>query len=108
IAQLHGIYVLAQNTSGMVMVDMHAAHERITYERLKQGFDQGELVSQPLLVPEAVSLSEREVNCLEEHKAILLAFGLELQSLSEESIAVRSLPAILRHADAAQLVRDIV
>lgn len=108
IAQLHGIYVLAQNRHGLIMVDMHAAHERITYERLKQSFEQRDLASQPLLVPESVSLSEREVKCLEEHRQNLLELGVEIQTLSEEAVAVRSLPALLKQADAGRLLRDVV
>lgn len=108
VAQLHGIYVLAQNVQGLVMVDMHAAHERITYERLKQSFDNKNLVSQPLLVPESVSLSEREVKCLEDNQHILKAFGLDIQTISEETIAIRAVPALLKHANVEQLIRDVV
>jgi DNA mismatch repair protein MutL len=108
VAQLHGIYVLAQNTQGMVMIDMHAAHERIAYERLKQSFDANNIVSQPLLVPESVSMSEREVKCLEEHAEILKSLGLELQTISEEAIAIRAVPALLKNANVEQLIRDVV
>ncbi len=108
IAQLHGIYVLAQNESGLVLVDMHAAHERITYERLKQSFDANNLATQPLLVPQAISLSEREVKCIEEHRQTLLGFGLDIETLSEEAVVLRAMPAILKAANAEQLVRDVV
>ncbi len=108
IAQLHGIYILAQNEHGMIVVDMHAAHERITYERLKQSFDDKNLVSQPLLVPESVALSEKEVKCIEENQDTLKSFGLEVQSMSEESVAIRSIPALLKNANTEQLLRDVV
>ena len=108
LAQLHGIYVLAQNQHGLILVDMHAAHERITYERLKQSFDLGRVVSQPLLVPEAVALSEAEVNCLDDNKEMLARFGLEIQRLSEESVAIRAVPAILKNSELEQLLRDMV
>jgi DNA mismatch repair protein MutL len=108
IAQLHGIYVLAQNQHGLILVDMHAAHERITYERLKQSFDQGHIVSQPLLVPEALALSEREVNCLDDNKEMLARFGLEVQRISDETVAIRAVPAILKNSEVEQMLRDIV
>jgi DNA mismatch repair protein MutL len=108
IAQLHGIYVLAQNENGMVLVDMHAAHERITYERMKQSYDEKDLLSQPLLVPESIAMSEREVKCIEDNQALLGDFGLEVQSMSEEAVAVRAVPALLKNANVEQLVRDLV
>lgn len=108
LAQLHGIYILAQNATGLVIVDMHAAHERITYERMKRQVDEQGLRSQPLLVPIAVSLSEREAAVAEEHAAELAALGFDLQRVSDESIMVRAVPTLLAHSDVEQLARDVL
>lgn len=78
VAQLHGIYILSQTATGLVVVDMHAAHERITYERLKQGMDQGQLASQPLLVPISMNLSEKEAELAEEQASLFSELGFEL------------------------------
>ena len=108
VAQLHGVFILAQNAHGLIIVDMHAAHERITYERLKQATDAEGLKMQPLLVPVSVVMSEKECLMAEEHSAQLEEFGFELQRVSEESILVRSIPAMLRKENAGQLVRDVL
>lgn len=108
LAQLHGVYILAENAEGLVMVDMHAAHERITYERLKQAMDEEGLRGQPLLVPESVALSQREVDCAEEHAAWFSRLGFEVQRLGPETLGIREIPALLRQADAVQLVRDVL
>jgi DNA mismatch repair protein MutL len=108
VAQLHGVFILAQNARGMVIVDMHAAHERITYERLKQATDDEGLKMQPLLVPISVAMSERECAMAEEHVEQLKALGFDLQRVSEESIVVRSIPAMLSKENAGQLVRDVL
>ena len=108
VAQLHGVFILAQNAHGLIIVDMHAAHERITYERLKQATDAEGLKMQPLLVPVSVVMSEKECLMAEEHSAQLADFGFELQRVSDESIMVRSIPAMLRKENAGQLVRDVL
>ena len=108
VAQLHGVYILAQNTHGLVVVDMHAAHERITYERLKLAMDQEGLRSQPLLVPESISVSQREADCAEEHVAWFTRLGFALQRMGPETLAIREIPSLLRQADAPQLVRDVL
>jgi DNA mismatch repair protein MutL len=108
LAQLHGVYILAENAKGLVVVDMHAAHERITYERLKQAMDDEGLRGQPLLVPESVALSQREVDCAEEHAKWFSRLGFEVQRLGPETLGIREIPALLRQADAAQLVRDVL
>lgn len=108
VAQLHGIYILSQTASGMVVVDMHAAHERITYERLKQGMDQGQLASQPLLVPISMSLSEKEAELAEEQASLFSELGFELDRSGPESIRIRQVPMILARADAESLVRDVL
>jgi DNA mismatch repair protein MutL len=108
IAQLHGIYILSQTASGLVVVDMHAAHERITYERLKQAMEQGQLASQPLLVPISMSLSEKEAELAEEQASLFSELGFELDRSGPESIRIRQVPMILARADAESLVRDVL
>ena len=108
IAQLHGIYVLAQNAQGLIVVDMHAAHERITYERLKQALDDGSIASQPLLVPIAIAVSEKEVELAETHAAVFNELGFELDRSGPESLRIRQVPIILARGDAEALVRDVL
>ena len=108
VAQIKGIYILAENREGLVIVDMHAAHERITYERMKSARDAGGVRAQPLLVPQQIAVSRREAECVEEHSATLAALGLELQRSGEEMVTVRQIPALLSGADIAALVRDVV
>jgi len=108
IAQLHGIYILAQNQQGLIIVDMHAAHERITYERLKIACASEELKMQPLLVPLSIAVSQAEADCAQSQREVLLSIGVELDRASPESIVVRQIPSILRGADIEQLVRDVI
>ena len=108
IAQLHGIYILAQNQEGLIVVDMHAAHERITYERMKQACLNEELKMQPLLVPLSIAVSAAEAECAESQSQLLLKLGIELERAATESIIVRQIPSILRDADIEQLVRDVL
>jgi len=108
VAQLHGIYILSQTANGMVVVDMHAAHERITYERMKQDMQQGNLASQPLLVPISMNLSEKEAQLAQEQAQIFSELGFELDRSSPESIRIRQIPVILARADAQALVRDVL
>jgi len=108
VAQLHGIYILSQTANGMVVVDMHAAHERITYERMKTDMQQGNLTSQPLLVPISVSLSEKEAQLADEQSEIFSELGFELDRSAPESIRIRQIPVILARADAEALVRDVL
>lgn len=108
IAQLHGIYILAQNKEGLITVDMHAAHERITYERLKTACQNEELKMQPLLVPLSIAVSQGEGDCAETEQEALLGIGIELERVAAESIVVRQVPSILRNADIEQLVRDVL
>ena len=108
IAQLHGIYILAQSRQGMIVVDMHAAHERITYERMKRALDAQDLKSQPLLVPVSLAVSQKEAALAETHGEELLQLGLRVERIGPETLAVRQVPALLRGADAEQLVRDVL
>ena len=108
IAQLHGIYILAQNKEGLITVDMHAAHERITYERMKTACQNEELKMQSLLVPLSIAVSQSEADCAETEREALLSIGIELERAAAESIVVRQVPSILRNANIEQLVRDVL
>ena len=108
VAQLHGVFILAQNASGLIVVDMHAAHERITYERLKTSLAEGEINSQPLLVPILMAVSEKEAQLAESHHNIFSELGFELDRAGPESLKIRQLPMILFNADVEALVRDVL
>lgn len=108
IAQLHGIYILAQSHQGLIVVDMHAAHERITYERMKCALEAQDLKSQPLLVPVSLAVSQKEAALAETHGEELLQLGLGVERIGPETLAVRQVPALLRGADTEQLVRDVL
>ncbi|WP_372980862.1 DNA mismatch repair endonuclease MutL [Marinobacter sediminum] len=108
IAQLHGIYILAQGRAGMIVVDMHAAHERITYERMKRALAEQDLKSQPLLVPLSMAVSQKEAALTETHGDDLRQLGLQIERIGPETLAVRQVPALLRGADSEQLVRDVL
>ncbi len=108
IAQLHGIYILAQNSAGLVLVDMHAAHERIVYERLKSSFADGDITHQPLLVPETVAVSQREAELAEEHSELFEQLGFSVDRLGPERLCIRAVPALLKQADAEALLRDVL
>jgi DNA mismatch repair protein MutL len=108
LAQLAGVYILAENAQGLVLVDMHAAHERVTYEKLKAARDCDGVRSQLLLVPLLVSVSEREAAAAEEHAPALAGFGLELDRSGPRQVTVRRIPSLLEGADVAQLARDVL
>ena len=108
LAQLHGIYVLAQNAQGLVLVDMHAAHERIVYEKLKTALDLNRLASQPLIAAIAVSLGERDLRLVELHQDFFVQLGFELAGLSEREIAIRAVPAMLPSLDAPAMLRELL
>ena len=108
IAQLHGIYILSQNAHGLVVVDMHAAHERITYERLKIAVDNQNVQSQPLLVPITLSVSEGEADAAEQYADEFARFGVLLQRAAPESIMIRQIPVILQQAEVERLVTDML
>ena len=108
VAQLHGIYILAQNADGLVVVDMHAAHERITYERMKQSWAEDRLVSQPLLVPTSMAVSQKEADLAEDNAEVFHRLGFKLQRMGPETLVIRELPVLLQHANAEQLLRDVL
>jgi DNA mismatch repair protein MutL len=108
IAQLQGIYVLAENTQGLVVVDMHAAHERIVYERLKRQMDTDRISSQPLLIPATFAATPQEVATAESSVDALQALGLEITPFSPKTLAVRAVPTSLADGDAVELARGVL
>jgi len=109
IAQLHGIYILAENAQGLVLVDMHAAHERIVYERLKaQAAPGARIASQPLLIPATFAATPEEVATAEEAVELLATLGLEVTPFSPKTLAVRAVPAVLAQAEPVALARSVL
>jgi DNA mismatch repair protein MutL len=108
IAQLHGIYILAENADGLIVVDMHAAHERIGYEKLKGAHDSIGLRAQPLLVPMALAVAEREADVAEREAATLATLGFDITRSGPQSLNVRSIPALLSNAEPEALLRDVL
>ena len=108
LAQLKGVYILAENAQGLVLVDMHAAHERITYERLKSARESEGIKSQPLLVPQSVAVSQREVQMAAEYEALFQRLGLTVEVAGEEALVIRQIPVSLRDSDVEQLLRDVL
>ena len=108
LAQLHGVFILAENAAGLVLVDMHAAHERITYERLKQAQDEGGIRSQVLLVPVTLAVAEREADLAEREGDALAALGFELRRAGPQSLSVRAVPALLADEEPRALVLDVL
>ena len=108
LAQLHGVYVLAQNAAGLVLVDMHAAHERIVYEKLKGALDASRLPAQPLLVPIAVPATAEEVEEAERSSEALASLGFEVGVAGPRDLVVRAVPALLADLDAPAMLRSIL
>ena len=109
LAQLHGVYILAENAQGLVLVDMHAAHERIVYERLKAQADTGQhIASQPLLIPATFAATPEEVATAEAHADTLPLLGLEVSPFSPRTLAVRAVPTQLAQGDAVELARSVL
>ncbi len=108
IAQLHGIHILAENADGLVIVDMHAAHERINYEKLKTAFDGEGLRLQPLLVPVPIAVSLREAELVEREGEALQQLGFEVVRSGEQSLLLRAVPALLGQGDPQALLRDVL
>jgi DNA mismatch repair protein MutL len=109
VAQIHGVYILAENAQGMVVVDMHAAHERIVYEQLKNAVNAAEQIpSQPLLIPATFAATPEEVATAEAHGDTLQALGMEVSPFSPKTLAVRAVPATLAQGDAVELARSVL
>lgn len=107
-AHLSGVYILSENSQGLIIVDAHAAHERITYERLKSDFEASTVTAQALLVPVTVDVSTAEADRCEEQQSWLARLGLRVDRFAPEQLAIREVPAILGKADAAALLRDVL
>ena len=108
LAQLKGVYILAENSGGLIIVDMHAAHERIVYERMKQNALQEDVIAQPLLVPIAFNVSQAEADLVEENAAFFSHLGFNVERLGPEQIRLRAIPALLKKANSEQLLRDVL
>ena len=108
IAQLAGVYILAENSGGLIVVDMHAAHERITYEKLKRNFDDRAIVRQPLLVPVTIAVAENEADLVEQASQDIEAFGLSVDRAGPTMLVVRDVPALLKDSDVESLLRDLL
>jgi DNA mismatch repair protein MutL len=108
LAQLKGIYILAENSGGLIIVDMHAAHERIVYERMKQNAEQENVIAQPLLVPIAFNVSQAEADLVEENVEFFSHLGFKVERLGLEQIRLRAIPSLLKNADSEQLLRDVL
>ena len=108
LAQLHDIYILAQNRQGLVLIDMHAAHERIVYEKLKTALDEKNLPVQTLLIPVTVKVGTVETATALEHRATLLELGFDLSAVSPEVVAIRTVPTLLKQTDTAVTIRNIL
>jgi len=107
-AQIRDVYIVAENEQGLVLVDMHAAHERVTYEQLKTGHANGRIRSQPLLVPHDMAVSRGEADAAEAHTEAFAALGFEVDRAGPERLTVRSVPTLLADGDTEALVRDVL
>ncbi|MGR8934816.1 MAG: DNA mismatch repair endonuclease MutL [Gammaproteobacteria bacterium] len=108
IAHVHNTYILAETPGGVILVDAHAAHERVTYERLKQQLHGGAIPSQPLLLPLRIKVSGAEAELAEQHQDFFLQLGFELNRLAPETMVIRSVPALLAKTDVETLIRDVL
>ena len=108
LAQLHGVYILSQSSTGLILVDMHAAHERIVYERMKLALTEDRLRSQPLLVPVSMAVSRREAETAEVNTELFERLGFLVQRLGDETLVIREVPVYLAKSDVSQLVRDVL
>lgn len=108
IGQLHGIYILSENEQGLILIDMHAAHERITYEKLKTLQQQEGIKQQNLLIPISLQVNEKEANTAEQNQDLFIQAGFEIERLGQTHIVIRQIPALLNDQDIGQLVRDVL
>ena len=105
---MHGIYIVAENKKGLILVDMHAAHERITYEGLKQNYAQQKLVKQNLLIPVRLTLLKDEWETLQSYQSLLCDLGFESEQIPPSKVVIRTIPALIHHVNAEQLIRDLL
>ena len=108
LAQLHGIYILAQNARGLILIDMHAAHERILYEKLKTAFDHRQIATQALLIPAVFSADPLDIAAVEEHTDALADLGFQIAPLGPNQLGVRAVPALLQSGDPAALAKSLI
>jgi len=108
LAQLHGVFILAQNDNGLIVVDMHAAHERVVYERMKAAYDAEGVRSQPLLVPVSMAVSSGEADCAEEQSDVFSQLGFEIARMGEETLVIRQVPVALATGDVTKLLQDVL
>jgi DNA mismatch repair protein MutL len=108
LGQLHGLYIIAQNDQGLVIVDMHAAHERVLYEKLKKQYRDNKVATQQLLVPIAVHISEAEANRVEENREIFSELGFEIDRIGNDVVVLRRVPALLQATHLEQMVKDML
>ena len=108
VAQIHGVYILAENQQGLIVVDMHAAHERIVYEQLKTQLDSGRTLSQPLLIPQSFAATPEEIATAQSHAQTLDQLGLSVEPLSANTLAVRAVPASLADGNAVELAHNVL
>jgi DNA mismatch repair protein MutL len=108
LAHIHNIYILAETANGIILVDAHAAHERVTYERLKQHYHNRAMVSQPLLLPIKIQVSTAEADLAEQHHEFFQGLGFEITRSGPETVVLRATPALLSKTDVDQLIRDIL
>lgn len=108
LAQLHGIFILAENQQGLVLVDMHAAHERINYEKLKKQFHGGRIAAQNLLIPLGIQMNAAQADCAEHYAEIFTRLGLGIERLGETAVSIRHVPMLLQDGNVEQLVQDVI
>jgi DNA mismatch repair protein MutL len=108
VAHLHNIYILSETKEGVILVDAHAAHERIVYERLKRQSVEGKIPTQPLLLPQTISVTQAEAELAEETVEFFAGLGFELDRSGPDAVVVRAIPALLVNSDTEQLIRDIL
>ena len=108
IAQIYGVFILAESDTGLVIVDMHAAHERVVYEKLKKSYETNRLSSQSLLIPKTIELSVSEIEIFQKHAEDIMCFGFLIDRIGERQLVIREVPSLLINGDSEQLIRDVI
>ena len=108
IAQIYGVFILAESNTGLVIVDMHAAHERVVYEKLKKSYETNRLSSQSLLIPKTIELSVSEIEIFQKHAEDIVRFGFLIDRIGEQQLVIREIPSLLIEGDSEQLIRDVI